>query len=85
MTEAPIPMALPEALVIVEALRERLTDPRERRALEQLARHARQARRASSSTVDVVGSLVEVRRQAQAVVDGLTEAIASASGPPGAG
>lgn len=83
MTEAPIPMPLAEALLIVESMRARATDPREQRALEQLARHARQARRASSSTVDVVGSLVEARRAAQSVVDRLTAAIADASGPPG--
>ena len=79
MTEQPIPMGLADALVIVEAMRERATDPRERRALEQVCRHARQTRRASSSTVDTVGGLVEVRRSLQAQVDRLTAIIADAS------
>ena len=79
MTEQPIPMTLAEALVLVEGLRAKSTDERERRALEQVCRHARQTRRASSSTVDTVGSLVEVRRALQAQVDRLTTVIADAS------
>jgi hypothetical protein len=78
VSDAPIPMALSEALVIGEAILARL-DGRERRAVEQLMRHARQARRSASSSVDITGELMRTRDILRAEADRLTEAISAAT------
>lgn len=74
-------MALAEALVIGENLQQpsdpRLTD-RERRAIEQLVRHSRQARRSASSSVDITGELMRTRDTLRVEVERLTVAIGSA-------